>query len=64
MKKLEKLRENLRKITCELEEWIEQNDCPKRARHIKRLDKAVFMIKVGAKIMKRANRKARDGSRT
>jgi hypothetical protein len=53
--RIEKLRHRLRKITCEIEEWIEQNDCPKRARQIKRLDKAVFLIKVGAKIMKRAN---------
>ena len=58
MKRLEKLREQMRKTTCEIEEWIERNDCPKRARHIKRLDKAVFLIKAGTKIMKRANDKA------
>lgn len=58
MNKLEKQRERIRKATCAIEEWIEQNDCPKRMRHIKRLDKAVFLIKTGAKIMKRANRKA------
>jgi hypothetical protein len=55
---LEKLREDLRKITCAIEEWIERNDHPKRARHIKRLDKAVFLIKIGAKVMKRANARA------
>lgn len=59
VKQLEKLREDLRQTTCAIEEWIERNDCPKRARHIKRLDKAVFLIKTGAKVMKLANAKAK-----
>lgn len=56
--KLEILRERLRQTVCEIEEWIEDNDSPENARYIKRLDKAVFILKIGIKIMKRANRKA------
>lgn len=59
LKKLEQLREDLRLTTCAIEEWIEHNDHPTHARHIKRLDKAVFLIKIGAKVMKRANARAK-----
>lgn len=59
MKELEKLRDDIRVATCKIEEWIEQNQDTANARHLKRLDKAVFMIKIGAKILKLANRKAK-----
>jgi len=58
MKDLKKMRERIRKVTCEIEEWIEKNECADNARLVKRLDKAVFMIKIGNKIMKNAIKKA------
>lgn len=60
---LEHLREICRNAVCVMEELIDEaqrdESGPRVQRYIKRVDKSVFTIKLGLKMLKKANRKHR-----